>query len=128
LPTKGEDNNGHDSSEIEMSSPTNKRHKTSIRTQVQIPVGVAVAESKAIVYGYLTRSNPPALRFRIDNAHVKRKSQTDFSKEQMKFEQIEFYKEFNKSSEMETRDNIKRKLIGMRESSTGKSFGSKIRV
>jgi hypothetical protein len=68
------------SSDIEMLSPAHKRVKTVSEPQAQMRVGVAKAESEAIVYGYLTNGDNPALLFRIDAARVKQNSHTDFGK------------------------------------------------
>jgi hypothetical protein len=119
-----EDRQKHDDSEIEM-EPTNKKAKLSANIQVTFPVGVALAESKAVVRAYLSKATPPALLFKIDNASVKKNSETDFAKEKMVFEQIAFAEEFKKASKAETKEYIKRKLLSIMELAKNGSVTSK---
>jgi hypothetical protein len=100
--------------------PINKKAKVSQIPEAAIVVGVAAAEPKAVVHAFLSKAEHPALLFRIDNARVKRKSQTDFAKGKMSFDQIKFDEEFRKDSEVQIKNYIRRKLLKLRDATAGK--------
>ncbi|EHK97660.1 hypothetical protein M7I_6544 [Glarea lozoyensis 74030] len=110
---EGETVDNYNDSEIEM-GPINKKAKTAQIPEDAMAIGVAAAEPKAVVYAFLSKAEHPALLFRIDNARVRRKSQTEFATGKMSFDQIKFDEAFHKGSEGDTKNYIRKKLMKLR--------------